>query len=277
MYWGIEMDQKFDFRKYEESICNEILAVKDRVRNLIGDRHWQKEGEYKESILRSILRQYIPKKYTVGTGFIVGEKDDIPECSTQVDIIIFDSNDYPIQLREGDDFYIVEPDSVRAIIEVKSKVEKTNLKKAIIQMNDVGRFVFNHSKEYRKGLFVGIFAFEGYHYENYNEKNKESLITRIDKLFHDNELIDYINQFLNSKGHTNYITLNKDILIKREYAYYTYQAFLNPNLAFSDFFKYLQVFLMNYGKGDWNYYRYVKETKPIYEIKMTDVIKRLDD
>lgn len=273
------MDHKSNFSEYEESIGKEILGVKNRVRNLIGDKNWQKEGEYKEAILRSMIRQYIPKKYTVGTGFIVGKENEKLKCSKQIDVLIFDSTNYPTILSEGDDFYIVEPDCVRAIIEVKTKIDYTNkLMNTIHRMNDLGYFVYNYSNENRKDvLFVGIFSFEGYEYESYDEKNIKSLVKRIEKLFHNKKFVDYIikSQKASSfQGHTNYIVLNNDIIIKQIFDFYTYKVYLNPNRVFFDFFRHLNNYLRNYGKDDYSYRHFEKDVESIYEIKMIDLIEK---
>ena len=44
---------KQDFKKFYESLNNELIAIKDRVRNLIGDVHWGADGEHKEAILKN--------------------------------------------------------------------------------------------------------------------------------------------------------------------------------------------------------------------------------
>ena len=44
-----------DTKKFQESITQELNTIKDRVRNLIGNKHWGEEGRYKEVILRNVL------------------------------------------------------------------------------------------------------------------------------------------------------------------------------------------------------------------------------
>ncbi|HUU78886.1 MAG TPA: DUF6602 domain-containing protein [candidate division Zixibacteria bacterium] len=65
--------------------------------------------------------------------------------SKQIDKLIFNSSNYSVLLEE-DDFYIVEPDSVRAVIEVKIKLENTKLINTIIRMNEIGQFILDMVK-----------------------------------------------------------------------------------------------------------------------------------
>jgi len=269
----MKLNDLFNLKKYDESVTDEILAIKNRVRNLIRNSHWQKEGEYKEAILRKIIDRNLPKKYSVGTGFILGKKMNKPACSRQIDIMIFDSNNYPTLLKEGDDFYIVEPDSVRAIIEVKTKLESTKLINAIVRMNEIGQFVYYNSNEFREDLFVGIFSFEGYDFENYDEENIKIVKEKVYKLLQNEKLLGNIKKSYRGDGHSNYIVLNKDIFILRQFAYYTYQMKLNNNLVYSDFINYLQTFLINYRKGDYEPRRKFDSGNTLFELRMRDLIE----
>lgn len=88
--------------------------MKNRVRNLV--THWPSDGEWREAVLRSMLRRHIPAGAFVGRGFVVGRD----ESSTQIDILIL-RRDKPALFSEGD-FAIVAPDAPGAIAEVKTKV-----------------------------------------------------------------------------------------------------------------------------------------------------------
>lgn len=56
-----------DYAAYQKSISDELMSVKDRVRNFIDDRHWGEDGRYKEIILSHTLRQHLPERVSVGT------------------------------------------------------------------------------------------------------------------------------------------------------------------------------------------------------------------
>jgi hypothetical protein len=45
-------------RDYFESLGHELDALKHRVRYLIAETNWQTDGEWKESVLRQVLRRH---------------------------------------------------------------------------------------------------------------------------------------------------------------------------------------------------------------------------
>ena len=45
-----------NYLAFQKSISNELIATKDRVRNIIENRHWGEEGRYKEVILIENLK-----------------------------------------------------------------------------------------------------------------------------------------------------------------------------------------------------------------------------
>ena len=47
-----------DAQAYFRSLTEEISALKDRIRNFIGDAHWLSDGLWKESVIKAILRRY---------------------------------------------------------------------------------------------------------------------------------------------------------------------------------------------------------------------------
>jgi len=258
----------FNKRKFDESVTDEILALKNRVRNLIGDSHWQKEGEYKEALLRKIINRILPSKYTIGTGFILGKSIKPSIKLKQIDILIFDSMNYPPLLNENDFFYIVEPESVRAIIEVKTKLESTKLINTIIRMNEIGEFIYENSNDNLKDLFVGIFSFDGNEFEDFNEDSISNFKKKISIQLDNKKLLNNIHKSYRGDGHTNFIVLNKDIIILRQFANYTYQVKLDNNLVYSDFVNYLKTFLFNYDRGGYENRKQYDCGKTLFEIKM---------
>jgi hypothetical protein len=50
-----------DIRAHFASLTQELEALRDRVRNLsVEDPHWPTDGEWKESVLRAVLKSYLP-------------------------------------------------------------------------------------------------------------------------------------------------------------------------------------------------------------------------
>jgi len=144
-----------DIKKFHESIGNELDSLKNRVRNLIGDNHWLPEGRYKEAVLKNIIKRFLPDGYAIGTGFVInGEKD----VTNEIDIIIYD-NSSPVLFREGD-FVIVLAYTVRAIIEVKTKISSIGVLKRIIKKCEEDAAKIKGIYNTNRPFFNGIFAYD---------------------------------------------------------------------------------------------------------------------
>ncbi len=147
--------------EYHKTISTELNAVKNRIRQLMNNPHFPTDGELKESVLRSIIRRYIPGNISVGRGFIHnGER-----CSEQIDILLY-SNDYPVLFREGDLVFIT-PDAVVGIIEVKTNLNFTTLRNAIQQLNSQVEIVGDIC------CFAGLFSYD------YQGEYSEQILERI--------------------------------------------------------------------------------------------------
>ena len=105
-----------DYIEYHRSLTNELHALKDRVRNLIDDSHWQTDGEHKEAALRVVLKRHLPESLIVGRGFVVTQHGP----SSQIDLLIVDGSK-PTLFKDGD-LMIVTADCVKAIIEAKTSL-----------------------------------------------------------------------------------------------------------------------------------------------------------
>jgi len=139
-----------EIQAYYRSITSELESVKDRVRNFINDRHWLTDGEWKESVLRSMISDRLPSNVKIGHGFVITE--DGP--SSQCDILLYRA-DCPVLFREGDLVFIT-PDAVLGIIEVKSKATISVFKKAVSDLVSIGKQL----GRYGENCFLGLFAYE---------------------------------------------------------------------------------------------------------------------
>lgn len=203
--------------EFHKSIGQELLAMKDRVRNLVP--HWGEDGRYKEAILKSVIRRFLPERYAISAGFVVRQTIDRAEheSSTQIDLIIYDT-DYPVLFKEGD-IVVVTPDSVRAIIEVKTNLENLPLMETVEKANRNGQFIFDGRHDKKNMLFNGIFSFEGY----------DNL--RMDRI--QNHIVDGGGE---SGGHAsqalfkvNHISVNKDVF----YKFWNDQDLQAPNFVYA--------------------------------------------
>ena len=108
----------------------------DWLAQLIGSAHAPTLGSYKERLLRQVIAEFLPRRYQVGTGFVLfpaaqlsgrGESSAARrpphEISRQLDLIVYDASEHPVVFREGD-FVVVRPEAVRAVIEVKGALDQ---------------------------------------------------------------------------------------------------------------------------------------------------------
>ena len=143
---------------YFESISLELKALKNRVRNLIGTNHHNlTDGEWKETILRAILRRHLPSNVEVGRGFVVKPNSS----SKQIDVLIYDTSK-PVLYRDGD-LVIITPDSVKGIIEVKTKISNIS-KFTDATTNLVNNLEFIYDDRYNAAIggdiFAGLFSYD---------------------------------------------------------------------------------------------------------------------
>ena len=135
-----------------KSLAAEITAVKDRVQNLIGNAHWPTVGAWKETVLRSILRRYLPPNLQIGSGFVISKDGQ----SKQIDVLIYDDSG-PVLFRDGD-LVIVTPYVVRAVIEVKTRIMAAELEGIVAKLDATARLLRAQPKH--PPPFFGIYSYE---------------------------------------------------------------------------------------------------------------------
>jgi hypothetical protein len=130
---------------YFDALSQGFRGRVNLLQHLIADHHWASVGEHREFLLRDFLRQFLPSRYSVDTGFILfDDPDDAEESgtdsslrpSTQIDVLIWDSVDYAPHFRAGE-FVVVPPGSVMCIIEVKSTLGTRELRDSIRKFLDI--------------------------------------------------------------------------------------------------------------------------------------------
>jgi hypothetical protein len=141
-----------DGQEHFKSMTLELTALKNRVENFIGSAHWQTVGEWKESVLRAVLRRHLPKSIGIGRGFVVSRSGP----STQIDVLLYDVNS-PILYRDGD-LVLVTPDAVRAVIEVKTSLQPSRVDEAFEKLAAIAESVRAHAS--RTERFFGLFVYE---------------------------------------------------------------------------------------------------------------------
>ncbi len=175
--------------EFQETITKELSVIKNRVRNLIGDKNWGDEGRYKEAALKSIIKRFLPKNISLGSGFIIKEIAGEIKISGQIDILLYE-NTRPLLFKEGD-FVITTPDNVKGIIEVKTNMSSGNVRKFMRQCAEKRDFI-------EDDVFHGFFAYDREH-------------IKIDKNNVNTALIESLE---GSKGFLNHMCIGENIFIK---------------------------------------------------------------
>jgi hypothetical protein len=141
-----------DAEAYFRSLTAEITALRARVRNFIGERHWLSDGSWKESVVKAVLRRYLPGAAGVGSGFVVTDKGP----TTQIDVLIYDLTK-PVLFRDGD-FVIITADAALGLIEVKTRIRKSEIEKVCEKIFSAAKLVRSQPTVTRP--FVGVIALE---------------------------------------------------------------------------------------------------------------------
>jgi hypothetical protein len=140
-----------DVERYLRSLGQEVMSLQQRVRYILADAHWQTDGEWKESVVRQVLRRYLPTAVHVSRGFVV--TSDV--ASTQIDILLHDASK-PVLFKDGD-LVFVTPDAVLGLIEIKARVGRSKFREALDKLCLNAELVRLHPNT---RAFVAFFAFE---------------------------------------------------------------------------------------------------------------------
>ena len=120
------------------SYTKELVAKRARLDQLIGEKHWLTVGTYKEALVRGLLRERLPRRLEVGTGFVVARDGEKREMSRQLDVLVWDSSEHMPLFRDGE-FVVIVPEACVAAIEVKGNLTKTELRDAIENLDSIAR------------------------------------------------------------------------------------------------------------------------------------------
>jgi len=133
-----EFSGPFDSRNL--SYAKEIKAIIKRADKLFGGKHWQSVGNYFESIVRNKLVDWIPQRCSIDTGFVVSGEEGKIQRSKQIDIIIWDSQNFAPVFRDRS-FVLIHPASLRVAIEVKRTLDATRLQEGLTNLDSLSQFI----------------------------------------------------------------------------------------------------------------------------------------
>lgn len=95
--------------------------------------HRPSRGAAREYVLKELLRRHLPQKLAVGGGVVISSDGKI---SKQMDIVIYDALSTPI-IYMADDLQIFPVECVYAVIEVKSMLNSSELRKSIENIRSI--------------------------------------------------------------------------------------------------------------------------------------------
>ena len=84
------------------------------------------KGSEAEELVRRFLREHIPKRFDVSSGFVIDPEDTV---SRQTDIVVYDAFNCPVY-RASENAGIFPSDNVAAVVEVKSRLTRERLREA---------------------------------------------------------------------------------------------------------------------------------------------------
>ncbi|XGW00953.1 MAG: DUF6602 domain-containing protein (plasmid) [Leptolyngbya sp. BL-A-14] len=122
-----------------------------------------------EYVVRSYLRRRIPKRFEISTGFISTLETNRPasgalevtrNVSRQFDVLIWDADAFPPLFR-ADDFVVVVPESVRAVIEVTKCLDAAKAREDLGKFDDLYEMYSPERQRFRP--YTGILAFSSKH------------------------------------------------------------------------------------------------------------------
>ncbi len=161
-YWSKEIDALIEtYQQFERLIPNKDTE---------GAEHKGEDGRYVEDLISEYLSKFLPKSLEVLTGFILrpavktgltskirkGESDN---NSTQLDLIIYNSADYPIFQRFGRSV-IVPPEGVIGIISIKKHLNDGDIKKESAALWEAAKLCRTKSKngDSLRGPFLALIS-----------------------------------------------------------------------------------------------------------------------
>lgn len=100
---------------YFDGFSSELNGKFKRLRHLINNN--QADGNYHEEIIRAVLRNFLTKRFSVKTGFIFQDDENV---SRQIDILIVDENSPAAYIFQEGEFAVVMPEAVVAVAEIKT-------------------------------------------------------------------------------------------------------------------------------------------------------------
>jgi hypothetical protein len=136
----------------------ETMAAESRFMGTLYD-HRGKLGENREALVARFLRDYLPRRFGVASGFAAFAQ----RLSTQQDVVVFDSHSNPVLFPDSA-APLFPPSALVAAIEVKSRLTKPELRATVAKTRafkqELRAAFAHHPAPPRLEALVCLFAFE---------------------------------------------------------------------------------------------------------------------
>jgi len=162
-----------------------------------GSAHHGEDGRFVEDLLTEYLSKNLPKGLEILTGFILRpavktgktgkeRKNDTDKHSTQLDLIVFDSERYPVFHRFGNSC-IVPPEGVIAIISVKKHLNRPDIVnecKALWDASKLCQTILSNDKQDKtRGPFLALVSMRS-KIENKTQDNYSWIFKKMQEIYH---------------------------------------------------------------------------------------------
>ncbi|AWK48158.1 DUF6602 domain-containing protein [Bacillus velezensis] len=239
------MDIERNKRLYVELLRDNFEKILSELALVYKLTHNGEKGKEAEEILKNFLKNYLPKKYQVTSGFVHSDLG----ISNQCDILLYDANNYP-PLYSGYANQIVHMGSLRAVIECTMKLNKKKIEEDNRKINHL-KTLYSKDIEIQEAMsrepLAILFAYksEGNILENLNKaENKyfdivfcadgQLYIQKAESNMYTNNLVDDVFSGETLHGYT---------FTKEQHAFSLFYSYLidNLNIITSKYDKYNMV------------------------------------
>lgn len=203
-YWSKEIDALIEtYQQFERLLPNPKTS---------GATHRGEDGRYVEDLISSYLQKFLPSSVEVLTGFILRpavktglnskvRKDEKDSNSTQLDLIVYDSANYPIFQRFGRSV-IVPPEGVIGIISVKKHLNDRDIQVECEALLEASKLCVVQDKQGKtiRGPFLALVSAKS-NVKKITIKTEDWIFNQLNKLYNTNpkpyfdDLIGYIGAF----------------------------------------------------------------------------------
>jgi len=159
-------DKQFDLDEVISSAGRKLREEFQEIQK--SNPHAGERGSEAEETLKRFLKEKLPQRFDIASGVVVGADRSI---SRQCDVIIYDAMNSPVY-RAGPRLRILPRDNVPAVIEVKSKLNKDELRDAAAKIATVKKIKptpicgadqpVTFSEIITTSIFGCVFAFDSY-------------------------------------------------------------------------------------------------------------------